>query len=271
MFGNGRGNKKELFVMDINEINKQMIESVVKCLENKGLEYAIIGAFALKLHKIKLDRMTMDADFAVIFDGDQEDLKEILSKYGFDATSIPHRFTFNKSAKVDVIPVSEKRNVVYWPTGEKMDLFGLKEAILNAEELKFGNDENFVVLKVAAIPLIVVIKIRASIERLEGGDITSAKKHISDIIACLRQYEEEGVRRFEYFDRLPEVEDEFMCSGAYLLGVDLHNYLSKCDVSRVVDDVNKCLKGVVLSQEDLMLIKCFLRGIKDGKIERHEP
>ena len=66
---------------------------VVRAFVGAGLPYAIIGASALILQGIDLDRSTRDLDIAVALAGGLGRVREILTGAGMHTSRIVHRFS----------------------------------------------------------------------------------------------------------------------------------------------------------------------------------
>jgi predicted nucleotidyltransferase len=72
------------------------------------------------------------------------------------------------------------------------------------------------VVSVAPLPILVALKILAATKHY-GSDL-------EDAIACMRQFEEQGTRRFD--DLIYTGDITFETAGAYLLGRDLLSMMS---------------------------------------------
>ena len=66
-------------------------------------------------------------------------------------------------------------------------------------------------VSIALLPILVALKILAATNRY-GPDL-------QDVVACMKQYEEQGTRRFD--DMVYTEDITFETAGAYLLGRDL--------------------------------------------------
>lgn len=146
-------------------------------------------------------------DFIVAVEDSFQCVRQALLKQGFRHGKIPHRFDTPQGTQVDVLPVtkrSRETGFIEFPDGERLTTLGCPEALTHAEKKLVGD----CVVSIAPLPILVALKILAATRR-HGPDL-------QDIVACMRQYEEQGVRRF---DDLIYTEDlTFETAGAYLLG-----------------------------------------------------
>jgi len=175
-----------------------------------GGAYALIGANALLLHGVRLPRTTRDLDFIVAVEDSFQHVRQALLKQGFRHGKIPHRFYTPEGTQVDVLPITKRAieaGFIEFPDGERLTALGFSEALTHVEEKPVGN----CVVSVAPLPILVALKILTATKRY-GADL-------QDAIACMRQYEEQGARRFD--DVVYTESLTFETAGAYLLGRDL--------------------------------------------------
>jgi len=184
-------------------------------LKKIGVSYALIGANALLLHGVQMLRTTRDLDFIAAIEDNFQHVTQALLKQGFRHGRIPHRFYTPQRTQVDILPVQERATetgFIEFPDGELLTALGFSEALTHAEEKPVGH----CAVSVAPLPILVGLKILAA-----------AKRHRSDLqdaVACMKQYEEQGTRRFDdvvYMESLT-----FETAGAYLLGRDLLSMMS---------------------------------------------
>jgi predicted nucleotidyltransferase len=183
---------------------------VASVLKRIGVPYALIGANALLLHGIQLPRTTRDLDFVIAIKDDLPHIAQTLVEKGFRHGKIPHRFYTPQGTQVDVLPVTRRATetgFIEFPNGERLTALGFSEALTHVEEKPVGN----CVVSVAPLPILVALKILAATKRY-GPDL-------QDAVACMKQYEEQGARRFD--DVIYTAGLTFETAGAYLLGRDL--------------------------------------------------
>ena len=183
---------------------------VASVLQRIGVAYALIGANALLLHGIQLPRTTRGLDFIVAVEDSFQHIRQMLLKQEFRHGKIPHRFYTPQGTQVDVLPVTRRATetgFIEFPNGERLAALGFSEALTHVEEKPVGD----CVVSVALLPILVALKILTATRR-HGPDL-------QDAIACMKQYEEQGARRFD--DVIYTAGLTFETAGAYLLGRDL--------------------------------------------------
>jgi len=234
---------------------------VASALLRSGAPYALIGAHALLLHGIQLPRTTRDLDFIVAVEDSFQHVTQALLKQGFSHGKIPHRFDTPQGTQVDVLPVT-KRSIetgfIEFPDGERLTALGCSEALTHAEEKLVGD----CVVSIAPLPILVALKILAATRR-HGPDL-------QDVVACMKQYEEQGTRRF---DDLVYAEDiTFETAGAYLLGRDLASMML-AKTLRAIEEALMVLtrdaqprSSTVDRNELASLLRAFASGAKLGPL-----
>lgn len=237
----------------------EALAHLVKCFEQHQWDYVLIGATALVVHGIDIGRSTLDLDFVILLNID-EVLDRNLIKCGLEHTQLPHRYQW-KRTMIDIIPISKnpQKDFIDWPTGERMSIIGFREAVEQTSVLEVPIATKKISIKVAPIPLIVFLKLIACAERMESGDHDYARKHWGDIVTCLKQYESNSSRRFEYLKEMSGVKDEFECAGAFLIGLDLRKLASEKMLSLFNTILNRCYIPK-MGDIDKMLFECMRRG-----------
>ena len=188
------------------------VASVLKII---GVPYALIGATALLLHGVQMSRTTRDLDFIAAVEDTFQHVTEALLEKGFRHGRISHRFYTPQGTQVDVLPVTKRAmetGFIEFPDGERPSALGFSEALTHAEEEQVEH----CAVSVAPLPILVALKIFTATKHY-GADL-------QDAIACMRQYEEQGTRRFDnvvYMESLT-----FEIAGAYLLGRDVLSMIS---------------------------------------------
>ncbi len=259
--------------MMVSEAQAVAITALVSCCRKNRWRHALIGATALTV-QIDLGRITRDIDFTVAISsaGAPETMLKAVRECGFRDTRLPHRFKFN-NVIVDILPICEGcSEIIYWETGERMSSVGLFEAVQYSVSKPIRLSGGTLEIPVAPVPIIVFMKLVACSERIENGDIRHARKHIGDVVACLKQYEAENYRKFEYIDAVRGTRDEFECASAYLLGIDMMEMLSSSGYSAKtpMNLVDLCFN--VMKERDRGKLgekfDCLRVGIMGGKLNR---
>ena len=229
---------------------------VASALRRIGVAYALIGANALLLHGIQLPRTTRDLDFVVAIEDSFQHVTEALLKQRFRYGTIAHRFYTPQGTQIDVLPVSKRAietGFIEFPDGERLIALGFSEALTHAEEKPVGD----CMVSVAPLPILVALKILAATKRYASD--------LQDAIACMRQYEEQGTRRFDdviYIDSLT-----FETAGAYLLGKDLLAMMGAKALMAVEEAVMVLTRNPQLSSRTVnrsevdSLLRAFVSGI----------
>jgi len=234
---------------------------VASALRSIGAPYALIGANALLLHGIRLPRTTRDLDFIVAVENSFQHIRQALLKQGFRHGKIPHRFYTPQGTQVDVLPVTRRAietGFIEFPDGERLASLGFSEALTHAKEKPVGD----CVVSVAPLPILVALKIFTATQR-HGPDL-------QDALACMRQYEEQGTRRFD--DVVYTESLTFETAGAYLLGRDLLSMMG----AKTLMAVNEALialthdtqpsSGTINTSETDSLLRAFASGVGLGSI-----
>jgi predicted nucleotidyltransferase len=229
---------------------------VASVLQRIGVAYALIGANALLLHGIQLPRTTRDLDFIVAVEDSFQRVRQALLKQGFRHGKIPHRFYTPQGTQVDVLPITKRAigtGFIEFPDGERLTTLGFSEALKHAEEKPVGD----CVVSVAPLPILVALKILAATRR-HGPDL-------QDVVACMKQYEEQGARRFD--DVIYTAGLTFETAGAYLLGRDLASMMLAKTLTAIEQALMAFTRDVQLSggmtdREELdSLLRAFASGV----------
>ena len=229
---------------------------VASALCRIGVPYALIGASALLLHGIPLPRTTRDLDFIVTIEDTFQHVTQALLEQGFSRGTISHRFYAPQGTQVDVLPISKRAietGFIEFPDGERLTALGFSEALTHAKDKQVRG----CMVSVAPLPILVALKILAATKR-HGPDL-------QDALACMRQYEEQGTRRFD--DVVYTESLTFETAGAYLLGNDLAS-MATARTLRAVQDALVILTheaqasgwAVDRSEAD-SLLRAFVSGV----------
>jgi len=229
---------------------------VASVLQRIGAPYALIGANALLLHGIQLPRTTRDLDFIVAVKDSFQHVKQALLTQGFRHGKIPHRFYTPQGTQVDVLPVQKRATetgFIEFPDGERLTALGFSKALTHAKEKPVRD----CVVSVAPLPILVALKILAATKRY-GSDL-------QDAITCMKQYEEQGARRFD--DVIYTTDLTFETAGAYLLGRDLAS-MATAKTLVAVEEALDALRhdtqpssGTVDHSEVGSLLRAFASGV----------
>jgi len=113
------------------------------------------------------------------------------------------------------------------------------------------------VVSVAPLPILVALKILAATKRY-GSDL-------QDAIACMKQYEEQGARRFD--DVVYAESLTFETAGAYLLGRDLASIATAKTLVAVEEALialthdTQPSSGTINTSEVTALLRAFVSGV----------
>jgi len=234
---------------------------VVSAFIQAGLPYAIIGANALILQGINLDRSTRDLDIAVTATGGLGRVREIMVEAGMRTSRIAHRFSTPSEIEVDVLPLDpsvEHQREIQFPDGERLSAVGLADAVRHSVKV----DTDHCIVNVAALPILVALKLHAATRR--PGELD-----LRDAFAAMDQYVNEGTRRFD-LDYVAHPELAYETAGAFLLGLDLLDVVEEDTLSQVLADVQTLLADDRLSEERELGIQCapllhaFRLGLKEA-------
>ena len=207
-----------------------------KYFREKGINYTLIGA---QVPHILIDfpvalehRPTRDIDITLKSYSwkDFDIIKKELIDLGFKEDRFELRFIF-KDTILDIIPYikSEVCNgILTIPgSGNTINVFGFDRLLENTKKIEIQPD-----LHIPVIPLHILLftKILAFLDRGINRNIT---KDIEDIIFIFQNYESLQIsdRRF---DATIPLEMNYEDRGAFLLGVDLKQYLEKEEQEFVV-------------------------------------
>jgi len=229
------------------------VASVLKII---GVPYALIGATALLLHGVQMSRTTRDLDFIAAVEDTFQHVTEALLEKGFRHGRISHRFYTPQGTQVDILAVTKRAietGFIEFPDGERLSALGFSEALTHAEEKHVGH----CAISVAPLPILVALKILTATKRY-GADL-------QDAIACMRQYEEQGTRRFD--DLVYTANLTFETAGAYLLGRDLLSMISAKTLMAVEEALvtlthNAQPSSRTVDREELdLLLRAFASGV----------
>lgn len=247
----------------VRRLEPRAVESlcrVVSAFTQAGIPYAMIGANALILQGVDLDRSTRDLDIAVAVTGGLDQVREILTEAGMRTSRVVHRFYTQSGIEVDVLPLDpsvERQREIRFPDGERLSAVGLAEAVRHSVEINTGH----CVVHVAVLPILVALKIHAAPRRLGERDLR-------DAVAAMNQYENKGARRFNV-DYIAHQELVYETAGAFLLGRDLLTGVKEETLSQILADVRTLLADYRLSDErelgvrGVPLLRAFQLGLED--------
>ena len=229
---------------------------VASALKRIGVPYALIGANAILLHGVQIPRTTRDLDFIVAIEDTFQHATQALLKRGFRHGKIAHRFYTPQGTQIDVLPVTKRAletAIIEFPTGERLSALGFPEVLTHAEEKPVGD----CVVSVAPLPLLVALKILAATRR-HGPDL-------QDATACMKQYEEQGTRRFD--DVIYTADLTFETAGAFILGRDLASMMLAKTLTAIEEALMAFTREVQTSSgstdhEELdSLLRAFASGV----------
>lgn len=250
-----------------------------------GVEVLIAGAFARDLHLwyvhgIPTARKTDDVDFGVAvadwsaYDALQVSLDE---RHGFRRDPAHrHRLASPEGLRIDLVPFDgvevSSRSVIWPPRGDTiMDVFGFKEALPTAVELRLPGD---VRSRAVSLPALAILKLVAWQER----HVREPRKDAHDLLLITERYLECGQHARLFSDFLHWVDDEgfdLQQSGARLLGHDIGGILDEHGRARISAILERQsdesfpgdLPGQMMSSradEARALLRAILRGVNDG-------
>ena len=220
---------------------------VVSAFTQEELLYAMIGANALILQGVDLDRSTRDLDIAVAVTGGLGRLRGILTGAGMHTSRVVHRFSTPSGIEVDVLPLDprvEHQREIRFPDRERISAVGLADAIRHFVRV----DTRHCVVNVAALPILVALKLHVATRR-------PGERDLRDAFATMDQYANEGTRRFNV-DYVAYPELAYETAGAFLLGRDLLEVVEGETLSQVLADVRALLIDDRLSEERELGIQC---------------
>ncbi|MCA9443800.1 MAG: nucleotidyl transferase AbiEii/AbiGii toxin family protein [Candidatus Omnitrophica bacterium] len=222
-------------------------------------DFLLVGAMARDVllhyaHGIKVDRATLDADFALAVKDwkDFESLSnELLRDRQFSKDSNRlQRFQYQRSLRVDIIPFGGVENPdrkVEWPTdgGTVLDVLGYREAMATSLKVILPGNQT---LAVVSLPALAILKIVAWNYRHRAEPLKDA----DDLWLILKNYLEAG-----NWERLNEeaehllAEDDFDLdrAGAWLLGCDARKVLmTGVDPAFSISRIDSILKPQIASK-----------------------
>ena len=125
---------------------RKIFEALVNFFEKRDLDFAIIGAFALKTYGYQ--RATTDLDF-IVRRKDQETITRFMESLGFETVYRSKGFSnhvhpISSMGRIDFIYVAK-------PTGDEIFANTKKLEVLKGRELPVVSPEHIVALKVFAI------------------------------------------------------------------------------------------------------------------------
>ena len=174
---------------------------ISESLEAAGLPFAVVGAAALLLHNVHLERTTRDLDLAVSIAGGFRAIRPVLHGAGLSDTRIEHRFRTADGDEIDVLPIDQSGkppHEIRLAGGDRIRTVGLAEAIAHAVPVDVGPRR----VPVAPLALLVANKLYAAASQIRPHDL-------EDACRAMETYECEGTRRFDVdYNRNPELTYE---------------------------------------------------------------
>ena len=187
--------------------------------------FSLIGATALFIGLNEQPRGTRDIDVVVDFEPDEVPFGlDTLPGWHRDATS-GHRWKGPGGVTVDVLPGTAavaRSGVLSWPDGVQMSPSGLDQALVHV----FCHAVDYGSLRVAEVPIVVLLKMRAFLDRPRERE-----RDLGDIAYALNAYHAEDARRFE--EPVLSLANDVDEATACMLGLDLRAMLD-AELSRVV-------------------------------------
>lgn len=173
---------------------------------------------------------------------------------------IVHRFSTPSGIEVDVLPIdpsAEHQRQIQLPDGVRLSAVGLADAVCHSVKI----DTDQCIVNVAALPILIALKLHAATRR--PGELD-----IRDAFAAMDQYENRGARRFDV-DYVTHSELEYEIAGAFLLGCDLLDVAKEDTLSQVLADIRALLADDRLGQDrelgiqGIPLLHAFRLGLKE--------
>ena len=207
-----------------------------KYFRKKGISYALIGAqvprILINFPVMSEHRPTRDIDITLQSNSwrDFEIIKQELIDLGFKEDRFELRFIFQGTV-LDIVPYlnSEvKDGILTLPgSGYTLNVFGFDRLLQNSKLIEIQPGLN---IPIVPLHILLFTKILAFLDRGINQNIT---KDIEDIIFIFQNYEtlEMSERRF---DATIPAEINYEDRGAFLLGIDLKQYLQKEEQGFVV-------------------------------------
>jgi Uncharacterized protein conserved in bacteria len=197
--------------------------------QEKGINYTLIGA---QVPRILIDfpvasdhRPTQDIDITLQSQSwkDFEEIKKELIDLGFKEDRFELRFLFQGTV-LDIVPylISEvKDGLLTLPgSGYILNVFGFDRLLENSKRIEILPG-----LSIPIVPLHILLftKILAFLDRGINQNIT---KDIEDILFIFQNYESLEINERRFDVTIP-MEIDYEDRGAFLLGIDLKQYLQK--------------------------------------------
>lgn len=232
-----------------------------------GIEYLLVGATARTILSIGLvgrppERATRDVDIAAAMSSwaDFDRLTGKLEKHGRSV----HSFLV-EGVEVDVLPYGDiegEDRTILWPDDHRMNVLGLREAVVSAETVLLPGG---LVIRVPSIPALALLKLltwwdrRASTTR-DAIDLATMIDWYSSGEFLDRLYEDE-------LDVLARYEFEPTQAGAWLLGSHMAGLLDATGVVALLhivegDDVLARLAGDTRLLRGWDLVRAMGEGIR---------
>ena len=221
-------------IVGLEPLVEDELARMANALDEAGLPYAMIGANALVLQGVRLERITRDLDLAVAVDDGLDRVRVLLTAQGLRSTSIEHRFVTPLGVEVDVLPLKgsdPEDSTVRFSSGEILSGVGLADAVHHAEIAPLARG----LVRVTSLALLIAIKLHTATKRLGEHDLW-------DAFAALDQYEAGGIRRFDEVDYAPGSGLRFETAGAWLAARDLQSRASRTTLEVAVADAKALLQ-----------------------------
>lgn len=235
---------------------------VVDTLARSQLRYALIGANALILQGVELDRSTRDLDFVVAVTAGLDQVRGVLERAGIRSSSVAHRFYTESRVEVDVLPLdsrAKRQQEIHFSDGERLSAVGLAEALRCSSEIDVGR----CTVRVAKLPILVSLKLHAATRR-------PGEQDLRDTFAAMQQYASGDERRFLEVDYEVHPDLVYETAGAFLLARDLRKLADDSTLTHIRADVNTLLADERMSnQRELgvrfaQLLRAFQLGLEES-------
>jgi predicted nucleotidyltransferase len=159
----------------------------------------------------------------------------------FRITNIPHKFIhIETTIEVDIVPfgvIGEPDQLIEWADGNKMNVMGLKEALMHASLEKIDALE----LRIVGLPAFIVLKLFAWDDR-KGR----TNKDLKDIEFILEHYSDDNRVYEELTQELAEGQVEYLDAAIYLLGQDIR----KIFLDETITQINVILEQLTDNPDD---------------------
>lgn len=262
--------------MQLSDDAIEVLRLLVEACKFHGIELVLIGASSLIVHSQSSSFSTdnleatrdIDAVTSALSWDEYDALIDQLIQKGFtrDDQGIEHRLRY-KETNLDILPYGEHLlegdSLVWRVSGNRMNIHGLKEALLLAKPFEVGNN-----LKVLVPPpwLIVYLKVVAYLDQPQART-----KDIRDILTILKYFEDDprNTRRFDL-----EADLVYELRGAYLIGRDMANNLNQAKLEPVYSLLNEvelddsviisralCERPIMQADEAFRLFDAMKRGL----------